>query len=58
MSVLYKGAYTFGELTPSDDISELKWFPIEEIKITFESIMVEEHIYLMAKLLASLSKTI
>lgn len=45
MTTLFKGTYVFGRPVPSDDISELRWFDIEEFmtKEFINTQIVEEH---------------
>ena len=45
MTTLFKAKYIFGHLSPSDDISELKFFKVDDLK-TDRGIMeniIEEH---------------
>jgi bifunctional NMN adenylyltransferase/nudix hydrolase len=53
MTVLFKAKYLFGHLNPSDDISELAWISVSDLKITggIEEHIIEEHRPLMNILL-------
>lgn len=53
MTILYSAVKSWGTIEPSDDISELKWFEIDE----FENIkMVDEHEILRNLLLENIKK--
>ena len=39
----FKANYLFGNIEPQDDISELKWFSLDELS---EEIFVKEHLVL------------
>jgi bifunctional NMN adenylyltransferase/nudix hydrolase len=54
MTTLYIGKYLFGQIKPSDDISELKWFNPSDISI--ENDIMDEHKDLFKKLLTYLEK--
>lgn len=58
MTTLFKAKYIFGHLSPSDDISELRFFDISEFsKQSFIILnIIEEHQSLMSILLTSLKK--
>lgn len=45
-TVLYETDYTFGNLTPADDIAELQWFPFEAAT---EHHLVPDHVALFRK---------
>jgi len=56
MSTLFIAKKTWGHAKPTDDIAELKWVKIEELKTaltkgTLESMIMEEHIPFMTTLL-------
>ncbi len=40
MTTLFTCQYQWGTINPTDDISELRWFPLEEVK---EDIFMDEH---------------
>ena len=46
MTHFYECEVIFGTPVPQDDIEELKWFSLEELKETYKLILVEEHIKL------------
>lgn len=50
MTALFLFDYQFGELSPSDDISELKWFKITDLQNNIEQV-VPEHRELLVALL-------
>ena len=56
MTVLFKAKYIYGHLSPSDDISELKFFKIEDLKTTGGIIenIIEEHQSMMSILLSKM----
>lgn len=52
ITTLFAGKFQFGSITPSDDISALKWIDIEDINFDkIKDLIVEEHVYLMEELL-------
>lgn len=56
MTTLFIGKYTMGRLTPSDDISELAWLNIGDLKDNKIQIM-PEHVELMNTLITKLYST-
>ena len=56
MTSLFKAKYIFGHLSPSDDISELKWVSIEEISKSLNKLIMEEHQTMMSIILSKLKK--
>lgn len=66
LTTLFKGVYTGGDLEPSDDIVELRWFKIKDLKgngnvfhsksFAFEN-MVYPHLKLLDAFLESISET-
>ena len=50
MTVLFKAKYIFGHLEPSDDVSELRWFSVEDLRKSLKDV-IEEHVPLMSVLL-------
>ncbi len=58
MTALFIGEMIFGTITPSDDISELRWFGISEFKADgfIEDNIVPEHIPLAKKVLEEILK--
>jgi bifunctional NMN adenylyltransferase/nudix hydrolase len=53
MTRLYKAKYVSGKIEPRDDISELSWFKISDLKV---ELIVPEHKTLVEKLISNLSK--
>ena len=56
MTVLFKAKYIQGHLSPSDDISELKFFKVEDLKTDGGIIenIIEEHQSMMSILLSKM----
>ena len=52
MTTLFKAKYTFGHLSPSDDVSELRWIDISEIEKSLSRIIIDEHQVMMSTLLS------
>lgn len=53
MTTLFKAKYIFGQLKASDDISELRWFPVKDLDLTN---IVSEHRSMMVVLLTKVNK--
>jgi bifunctional NMN adenylyltransferase/nudix hydrolase len=53
-TILYKSKKFTGDIQPSDDVSELKWWNIDELKSLVP--IVDEHKPLMLMILKNLNK--
>lgn len=53
MTHLFVGQYSHGSPTASDDISEVRWFPIAQIFQEFKTLVVPTHHILVEKLIAA-----
>lgn len=53
MTTLFKAKYLFGHLEPSDDVEELRWFDLKDLKEIggIQKLIVEEHQSMMSILL-------
>ena len=51
ITALFKCKYIYGNVKACDDIEEVKWFDIEELKNNYKDNIVSEHIPLIEKLL-------
>ncbi len=55
MTTLFLGKFAYGSITPSDDISELKWVSIEDFldNASIDANIMPEHVELMIKLVST-----
>ena len=54
MTTLFKAKFIFGHLEPSDDVSEIRWFSIDDISKNLEKNIMEEHQSMMSVLLTKI----